>query len=109
MTRQTEMEAAEEKVAEWVNEKEELGALIREKDEQYKSERKELTLLKSATNPLLKDQRELETQVNNKRKEILNQEKLVKRLNNELDQHKLEYKKNREEEKQFEGAAKKIT
>jgi len=109
MTKQTELDATEEKVAEWVNEKEALGSLVKEKEELFRTNKKELTLLKSSTNPVLKDLRELETQVRNKRKEILNQEKLVKELNNGLESSRSEYKKIREEEKNFEGAAKKIT
>jgi len=109
MTRQTELDATEDKVAEWVNEKEALGGLIKEKEELFRTNKKELTVLKSSTNPVLKDLRELETQIRNKRKEILNQEKLVKELNNGLEGSRAEHKKIREEEKNFEGAAKKIT
>jgi len=109
VTRQTELTGAEEKIQDTLNEREMLTDLLSEKEEQFKRNKKELNELKSATNPLLKEQREIETQVTNKTKEILNQEKLVKKLNSELDSFKSELKKNREEERQFEAAAKKIT
>merc|ERR1719431_2216739 len=109
VSRQSELTDAEEKIQETLNEREMLTDLLSEKEDLFKRSKKELNELKSATNPLLKEQREIETQVTNKTKEILNQEKLVKKLNSELDSYKSELKKNREEERQFEAAAKKIT
>jgi len=108
-TRQAELSAAEAKIQETLNEREMLTELLNEKEDVFKVSRKELTGLKSATNPLLKEQREIETRITNKTKEILNQEKLVKRLNSDMESLKTELKKNREEERQFEAAAKKIT
>jgi len=109
VSRQADLTEAEEKIQETLNEREMLTDLLNEKEDLFKRNKKELNELKSATNPLLKEQREIETQITNKTKEILNQEKLVKKLNSELDSFKSELKKNREEERQFEAAAKKIT
>ena len=63
MTRQTELTAVEEKVADWVEEKEQLGDLIKEKEDMFRTQKKQLTFLKSVTNPLLKEQRDVEAQV----------------------------------------------
>jgi len=108
-SRQKELAEAEEKIQDTLNEREMLTDLLSEKEDLFKRNKKELNELKSATNPLLKQQREIETQITNKTKEILNQEKLVKKLNSELEGFKSELKKNKEEERQFEAAAKKIT
>ena len=71
-----------------------LTDLLSEKEDLFKRNKKELNeLKKSATNPLIKEQREIETQITNKTKEILNQEKLVKKLNSELESFKSELKK----------------
>ena len=78
VSRQTELTEAEEKIQETLNEREMLTDLLSEKEDLFKRTKKELNELKSATNPLLKEQREIETQITNKTKEILNQEKLVK-------------------------------
>ena len=72
--RNTELSAVEEKIQEAINEKEMLNDLIKEKEELFKQNKKELHQLKSATSPLLKQQREAETMISNRTKEILNQE-----------------------------------
>merc|ERR1712240_461189 len=71
--------------------------------------RKEVAALKSSTNPLVKQEREIDTNISNRTKEILNQEKLIKKLKAEVESLKSELKKHKEEERQFETAAKKIT
>ena len=107
--RNTELSAVEEKIQEAINEKEMLNDLIKEKEELFKQNKKELHQLKSATSPLLKQQREAETMISNRTKEILNQEKLVKRLNTEQDSLKQQIKASEEEEKQFKKSALKLT
>merc|ERR1712098_535997 len=52
-TRNTELSAVEEKIQEAINEKEMLSDLIKEKEELFKQNKKELHQLKSATSPLL--------------------------------------------------------
>merc|ERR1712098_565322 len=100
-TRNTELSAVEEKIQEAINEKEMLSDLIKKKEELHQ--------LKSATSPLLKQQREAETMISNRTKEILNQEKLVKRLNAEKDSLRQQIKASEEEEKQFKKSALKLT
>ena len=68
-----------------------------------------MTDLKSSTNPLSKAEREINNNISTKTKEILNQEKLVKKLSSELENLKEEQKKQRDDASQFEAAAKKIT
>ena len=82
---------------------------IGQKEEEYKRQKKELTVLKSSTSPLNKEEREINNNISNRTKEILNQEKLVKKLNTELEGLKQEQKKQKDDEKQFEAAARKIT
>lgn len=46
---------------------------MREKEEMFKENKKELNELKSSTNPISKELRNLETKISNKTKEMLNQ------------------------------------
>ena len=101
---QSELIDAEEKIQDTLNEREMLTDLLSEKEDLFKRNKKELNELKSSTNPLLKEQREIETQITNKTKEILNQEKLVKKLNSELDSYKSELIRREEEVEGFEGS-----
>ena len=108
-TRNTELEAVEEKIEEALSSKELLNDLIKEKDEQFKMEKRELNALKSVTNPLLKQQRETETMISNRTKEIMNQEKLVKKMNSEIDVFKREMKASEIEAEQFKATALTLT
>ena len=108
-TRQTELSAAEEKIQETLTEKEMITDLVSEKEDAYKNNKKELSDLKSKSNPLLKEQREIGTKIVNKTKEILNQEKFVKKLNMELEKLKSEVEDNTKDEKAFEVLAVKLT
>ena len=103
------VDEADNRLQEIVLRRAQISKLISEKEEDYKRKKKDLTLLKSGTNPLQKQQREINTMISNKTKEILNQEKLVKKLAAELDSLKQEQKKQRDDERQFEAAARKIT
>jgi len=108
-SRSIELGAIEEKIEESMNEKEMLNDLIKEKDEIFKQNKRELNNLKSLTSPLLKQQREAETMISNRTKEIMNQEKLVKKLNAEKDSIKHQIKSSEEEERQFKASALKLT
>merc|ERR1712243_18682 len=109
LAEQTELETADERVQETVLQRAQMTASIGEKEEEYKKARKEVAALKSSTNPLVKQEREIDTNISNRTKEILNQEKLIKKLKAEVESLKSELKKHKEEERQFETAAKKIT
>ena len=75
----------------------------------FKESKKKLTELKSATNPLMKDFREIESKIAAKTKEIVNQETGFKRIKAELDALNGELKKNEEEEGTFAASARKQT
>ena len=108
-TRSTELACSEEKIQETLTQRDMLTDLINEKDGVLRSSRKELNLLKSATQPVQKQLIENENLIKGKTKEILNQEKLIKKLNIELDSLKQTLKNTKEEEKQFLAAAVKMT
>ena len=108
-TRSTELGAVEEKIQEALNEKDMLTDLISEKEDLFKQNKKELNQLKSLTSPLLKQQRETEAMISNRTKEIMNQEKLVKKLNAEIDSFKQQKKSNEIEESKFKATALKLT
>ena len=59
VTRQSELTEAEEKIQDTLNEREMLTDLLSEKEDLFKRNKKELNELKSETNPLLKEQREI--------------------------------------------------
>ena len=82
---------------------------MKEKEEHFKDSRKKLTELKSATNPLMKEFRDIENKIAAKTKEIANQETGYKRLKSELDTQNGDLKRNEEEEKQCEESARKMT
>ena len=84
-TRNTELTCSEEKIQETLTQRDMLTDLINEKDELLRSSKKELSLLKNATQPVQKQLRDNENVINSRTKEILNQEKLIKKLNTEQD------------------------
>ena len=108
-TRNTELGAVEEKIEEALSSRELLTDLIKEKDEQAKQERRELNALKSITKPILDEQRITEVNITNRTKDIMNQEKLVKKLNSEIDAFKREMKSSEIEAEQFKASALKLT
>ena len=108
-TRNTELACSEEKIQETLNQRDLLTDLINEREELLRSNKKDLNLLKSSTQPLEKKLRDNENVINMKTKEILNQEKLIKKLNSEQDSLKQTMKNTKEEEKQFQAAALKMT
>merc|ERR1712013_728602 len=107
--KKSEVEDAEERMQQAVLGRAKVSQEISMKEEEYKKEKRELTDLKSSTNPLSKAEREINNNISTKTKEILNQEKLVKKLSSELESLKEEQKKQRDDASQFEAAAKKIT
>merc|ERR1719447_735559 len=107
--KKSEVEDAEERMQQAVLGRAKVSQEISAKEEEYKKEKRELTDLKSSTNPLSKAEREINNNISTKTKEILNQEKLVKKLSSELESLKEEQKKQRDDASQFEAAAKKIT
>ena len=107
--KKSEVEDAEERMQQAVLGRAKVSQEISVKEEEYKKEKRELTDLKSSTNPLSKAEREINNNISTKTKEILNQEKLVKKLSSELENLKEEQKKQRDDASQFEAAAKKIT
>jgi len=107
--KKTEVEEADARVQEAQLRRAGVNQEIREREEEYKREKVELSDLKSGTNPLSKMEREINNNISTRTKEILNQEKLVKKLNTELENLKEEQKKQRDDASQFEAAARKIT
>ena len=107
--KKTEVEEADARVQEAQLRRAGVNQEIREREEEYKREKLELSDLKSGTNPLSKMEREINNNISTRTKEILNQEKLVKKLNTELENLKEEQKKQRDDASQFEAAARKIT
>ena len=107
--KKTEVEEADVRVQDAQLRRAEVNQEIRAREEEYKREKGELTDLKSSTNPLSKLEREINNSISTRTKEILNQEKLVKKLNTELENLKEEQKKQRDDASQFEAAARKIT
>lgn len=108
-TRNTELACSEEKIQETLTQRDMLTDLINENEELLRSNKKELNSLKSYTQPLEKKLRDNENVINIKTKEILNQEKLIKKLNTEQDTLKQTMKNTKEEEMQFQAAALKMT
>ena len=108
-TGNTELQCSEEKIQEILSQRDLQSDLIKENEELMKSNKRELNQLKTATNPLQKKLRETENVINLKTKEILNQEKLIKKLNTELQELNQSLKTTREEEKQFLEAGKKYS
>ena len=107
--KKTEVEEADGRVENAQLKRAKVNQEIREKEEEYKREKGELTELKSSTNPLSRKEREINNTISTRTKEILNQEKLVKKLNTELESLKEEQKKQSDDASQFEAAARKIT
>ena len=107
--KKTEVEEADVRVQEAQLRRAEVNQEIRVREEEYKREKGDLSALKNSTNPLSKTEREINNNISTRTKEILNQEKLVKKLNTELENLKEEQKKQREDASQFEAAARKIT
>jgi len=108
-TRQTELEAAEEKIEDVLNERERINTLLKEKEENFRDSKKELSEMKTSTNPITRDLHTLETKISSKTKMMLNQERLMKKIKTEIESLKSEIKQNQDDEKQFTVAAKQLT
>ena len=75
----------------------------------FKENKAELNELKSSSAPIAQELRSIETKIANKTKEVINQEKLIKKIKTETSSLEADIRKNEEEEKQFSAAGVKIT
>jgi len=83
--------------------------LLKEKEAMFKENKAELNELKSSSAPIAQELRSIETKIANKTKEVINQEKLIKKIKTETSSLEADIRKNEEEEKQFSAAGVKIT
>jgi len=89
-----------------LNDKDSVGKLIKEKGVEFSMKSKHVAKLREASNPIEREITKIEGQISSKKKEILNQEKVVKRYRNEVAQLKTELEEKEIEEKKFVSKAK---